>query len=75
MMSKYGNAIAKQKAKVIQNCTNDFNLCFKAAALLTLTRNIDKYWILDCENIDERLQITNTLLKNELELFKGNQTN
>lgn len=42
MLSKYGNAISKQKAKIIQNCTNDINLCYKAAALLTLTRNMDK---------------------------------
>jgi hypothetical protein len=56
MMSKHGNGVtmvAKQKAKAIQNCINDVDLCYRAASLLTLTRNSVKYGILDCENLQE----------------------
>ena len=32
----------------------------------------DKYRIIDCENLDERLKITNDMLKGEIEIFKSN---
>lgn len=60
---------------MIQNCTNHVTLGYKAAALLTIARNDEKYRIIDCENIDERLKITNDLIKSEIELFKTKTTN
>jgi ATP-dependent Lon protease len=75
MISKYGNSLAKQKAKIIQNCSNQVTLCYKAAALLTLARNYEKYRVLDTDNLDERLKITNDLLKSEIEIFKTNNQN
>jgi len=50
------------------------NLCYKAAALLTLAWNHDKYKIIDTEDLNERLKLTNEMLKSEIEIFKSNSS-